>query len=62
MRTIMNIGGGLLALLGLALLLAETPDAGLAVFAAAKISGMALLYAGYRALDSAHPEWSEEDV
>lgn len=61
-QLVIDAAGGLLALLGLALLLAETPEAGLAVFAAVKICGLALLYGSYRLLDRVHPEWGEEDV
>lgn len=62
MRTFCDIAGALLAVAGLALLVAEAPGAGLAAFAALKISGCALLWCAYRTLDRAHPEWREEDV
>lgn len=59
---IIDAAGGALALAGLALVVGEAPDAGLAAVAALKICGGALLWGACRLLESAHPEWGEEDA
>lgn len=57
-----NAVAGLVALCGLVMLIGDTPDADAATFAAVKISGGTLLWAAYKVMGKAHPEWEEEEV
>ncbi len=59
---IVNAVAGLVALIGLFMLIGDTPNANAVTFASVKICGGALLWLAYKAMERVHPEWEKEEV